>query len=187
MGHHAHLKKILAGIGIVGALTAMSIAPALAADVPDDSTVSATIAGGDRTITVGDVTFAATSYQYAAHTISATNIAMSVVDNTGTDAGYQVTMSATDLVSTTSGTDTIPAAGFNVAAVGGIASDGTAPVAGSNLTTGNLGTGQVVLVAAAGSGAGTTTANVDFDLDIPVNTLADSYSTTLTTTFAVAP
>jgi hypothetical protein len=186
MGHYAHLKKIVAGIGIVGALTAMSISPALAIDNEGTSTASASITGGDRTVTIGDVPFGTTPYQFGGHTITAADIALSVTDDTGTDAGYQIAFSATDLTST--GPDTIPATGFKVTAVDGIVSSGTAPVAGSNLATGNLsGAGQVVLVAAAGSGAGTTTADVDFSLDIPDNTLADSYSTTLTTTISAAP
>ena len=191
MGYRSHFKKLAAMAGIVTTLTAMSIAPAMAASDSDSSAASATITAGTLATTLGDVAFGDIAYQFAARTVSTPNVALSVADSTGTDAGYQVSITATDLASGGAGPD-IAATAFkvaavdNVAIVGGEGSNGEMPTVPA--ISGNLsGTGQVVLSAAAGTGAGNYSADVDFDLAIPENTLADTYSGTLTTTVVVAP
>lgn len=188
----ANYKKLLGGVGLVVALTASSVVPALAAEGDTDtSDVSAAVAQGPRTVTVGDVAFGTTAYSFESHGLEATGVAMEVVDESGTDGGWQVTMSATDLVADGSA-DAIPASGFTVAAVTNITAAGNgadelaAPAAGS--LAGDLsGDGIVVLAAANGTGAGSWTATVDFGLTIPAGQDIDSYSTTLTTTIVVAP
>lgn len=191
MGHLKHLKKLAAGAGIVTALSALTMTPALAVDNPDTSTASATVTAGDRTVTIGDVAFADVAYQFAGHTITVADVTLGVVDHSGSDAGLQVTMSSTDLTSAGAGPD-LAATGFKVTAVDTITqtegTPGEEPVAGSGVNLGNLATtGQVVLSAVAGTGAGTHSALVDFSLALPDNTLADTYTGTLTTTIAAAP
>jgi hypothetical protein len=181
MGHLTHLKKIAVGIGVVTALTAITITPAFAADNGDTSTATASVIAGDRSVNVGDVAFSSTQYQFAAHTIEALGVSMSIVDESGTDGGWQVSMASTDLASDGAATD-ISATGFRVTAVNNVTPSGPA-----GLVVGDLATGQVVLAAAASTGAGTTTSDVDFELDIPGGQDIDSYQGTLTTTIVVAP
>ena len=186
MGHFANLKKIAAGIGVVGALTAVTVMPALATSNDDTATASASVTAGNRTVTLADVTFGPTQYQFAEHTISATGVTLDVVDESGTNLGWQVSMTSTNLLSAGTGAD-IPVSGFLVTNVATVS--GTGAVEGAGVGTGSLTGpgGQVVYSAAAPGGAGIHAATVDFGLTIPANQPVDSYTGTLTITIVQPP
>ncbi|MDQ3547535.1 MAG: hypothetical protein M3439_01840, partial [Chloroflexota bacterium] len=98
MGHFTHVKKIAAGIGVVTALTAISIMPAMA----DTTGVSQTVTGGGTlsvTISTAPV-FTSVAYQHAAHTTEAAMV-ISVDDSRATGAGWQTSAAISEIVTPT--------------------------------------------------------------------------------------
>jgi hypothetical protein len=185
MGHLAHLKKIVAGIGVVTALTAVTVMPALA----DDSLVSQTVTadGGQLTVDIStDPVFDAVAYSHAAHQTSAPMV-ISVDDSRGTGAGWQVSASISG-INTPDGV-TLDANSFeilNIAAPKLKTEDsGQDPATLATGTNGSIGSGRVLATADVNEGQGAYTQAMDLGIDLPAGAKAGAYTATLTVTNVV--
>lgn len=193
MGHITHIKKVAAGLGLVGALTAMSISPAFA----QTSTVGVGItSAGTLSASYANATLAGVTYSLAEQVTPSANLTLTAADGTGTGAGWNVTVISSDFVYTGSngGTD-IPAANFvfgtpgTPTAVGTdsqavSATAGQGPEAG---TGGSMGTARKVIMAGAGYGQGSYDQTVGATLTVPAKSRVGTYTGTLTTTIAAGP
>ena len=110
----------------------------------------------------------------------------SVVDSTGSGAGWNVSLTVSDLVN---GGSTIPASSIamdapNVVPSGGASMTGVA----GHATTGNLASGEKIVTAAAGEGAGTYLVSPSIlTLTIPPNATAGGYAGSATIAVVSGP
>jgi hypothetical protein len=110
----------------------------------------------------------------------------SVVDSTGSGAGWNVTLTVSDLVN---GGSTIPASSVamdapNVTATGGANMTGVA----GHASTGNLSSGEKIVTAAAGDGAGTFLVSPSIlTLTIPPAATAGGYTGSATIAVVSGP
>lgn len=181
MGHLAHMKKLAAGLGVVGALTAMSVSPAFAAP---DTEMTVGITGTARTVDISALTFedAALDFSLASQTVTTVGTTgapavLTVVDLSGNSGAWTVYAESTNLVS---GTDTIANSAITVTPSNLVTDDGATVAAG-----GSLGGQQVVMSALAGAGDGTHTADLDIEIAVPGSQKAGTYTGTLTVTETV--
>lgn len=189
MGHVAHLKKIAAGIGVVGALTAVTIVPALAAD-----TVIQTVNPGTRTASVADLTLTSVAYSHSNQNQTG-SMTLTADDSTGSGAGWNVTILTSAFAYTGSnGGTAIPAANFSLTSAAaptstaGEAVDATGgPKVPTTSPVGALNTAKKVVQADATFGEGTYTQALGVSLTIPAQSRAGTYTGTLTTTISAAP
>ena len=193
MGYHTQIKKMMAGIGIVGALTVMSIAPAMAQQTVSVGVTSA----GSLSASYATKSLAGVSYSLADQTTPSENLTLTATDGTGTGAGWNVTVVSSDFVYSGSNSGTnIPAANFVFGTPGMPAASGTDSQAVS-VTAGQgpeaVGTGgamnvaREVIQAGAGYGQGTYTQTVGATLLVPAKSRVGTYTGTLTTTISSGP
>jgi hypothetical protein len=176
-----------------GALLVTTLAgPALAAD-----TVTLAITGSGLTASVANLTLTSVAYQNAAHDVTGTMV-LTADDSTGSGAGWNVTIVASDFVwvGTANGGTDIPAANFALttaaapALVAGQAISApaaTGPQVPATSPIGALSTARKTLHATAAYGAGTYTQNLGVTLTIPAQSRVGVYTGTLTTTITSAP
>jgi hypothetical protein len=188
-------------LGLIGAaaLSLTMVAPALAdtatTTVTGAADVSAII-GGSPTLTLSGG--GSPIYQHTGTQTVSGDFSIEVDDARGTDAGWTVSVSASDFVDnrgtpvdTTddrtidAGTNFDQSSASVVTHVAGDPASGVTPTA--NPATLNLETGYVVLGATAGNGSGSYTATMPVSLTIPAQTLVGSYSSTVTVTVGTAP
>jgi hypothetical protein len=156
---------------------------AFAADTGSVVNATAGVIGGDRTATLGgDVAFPAVdaSHSDVAATDQATSV--EVNDLSATDAGWAVTIVSSDLAGP-SGTS-IPAADVSVDSFGDLT-----PISGVSTgittgSTGSIGSAVTLLSAPVTDGVGDYTQAFDLGMVVPADSLAGSYSGTLTVTIA---
>ena len=183
-----------AGIALVasGILVAAFGGPVLATNV-----VVQQITGSGLTASLSDLVLADVAYQNAAHPVTGTMV-LTAEDNTGTGAGWNVTVVSSDLVwvgSANGGAD-IPAAALALTAAAdpvlvagqaiGVAA-ATGPQVPPTSPLGSLDTPRKVLSATAAYGAGTYTQDLGMTLTIPAMSRVGTYTGTLTTTISSAP
>lgn len=160
-----------------------------------DADVSATVNAGLRSASLAEVSFAAATVSHNDQDV-VTESALSVNDLSGTAAGWQVTLEASDLAFTAGpdshiANDAIDAS--NVFVKGkdfAGATDTTSSVTGVSLASSTLtalDSPYVVLSALDAQGEGAYVANLTFSLNIPANSRNGGYSGTITTTMSVAP
>jgi hypothetical protein len=157
--------------------------------------ISATINAGVRSASLAEVSFEAATVSHNDQDVLKDAL-LSVDDLSGTAAGWQVTLEASDLTFT-AGPDTqhdnasIDAShlfvkGKNFAG----AEDTTSSITGVTLASSTLtalDSPYVVLSALDAQGEGAYVANLTFSLNIPANSRNGNYAGTITTTMAVAP
>ena len=185
-------RRLALGLG-TGALLVGSLAgPALAED-----TVTQTITGSGLTASVADLTLTSAAYQNTAHDVTGT-MTLTASDNTGTGAGWNVTIesSAFVWVGTANGGIDIPASKFALTTAGAavlVAGQAVAPALSTGPQVpptspiGSLATPRKVLVATAAYGSGTYTQALGVTLTIPAMSRVGVYTGTLTTTITSAP
>jgi hypothetical protein len=179
---------MMAGIGIVGALTVMSIAPAMA----DDAGVNQEITAGNLDLTIpANVAFttdgASHPYSHAAYEITSDTFQIAVDDSTGSKSGWNVSMSASAL---TDGVDTIAASNIELASIGN-----TAVVAGQAATGileptaagAALNTARTVMNAPANEGQGSYTLDTTIAINVPAYQPAGEYAGTVTVNLTSGP
>ena len=157
-------------------------------------TVSQTLTGGTRSASVVSMVLAQAPYSHSAQT-TAGAVMLTVDDSSGSGQGWNVLVQSSDFVYSgqNSGKD-IPAANFAVVAANvptsteGQAVDASAgPKAPESGSTGSLDSPRKTMQAQANAGMGTYTQKLDVRLTIPANSLAGSYTGTVTTTITAAP
>ncbi len=188
MTHLAHFKKLMAGVGIVGALTAMSIAPTLA----DTSGVAQEITAGTLDMTIpANVAFASatTAYSHTAHTVSSNTFQIAIDDSSGSGDGWNVNMSVSALTANL-GADTIAATNIDLGSIGQTtvvngqaATNITEPTAANT----DLSSARVVSNAPVGEGQGSYTLDTTIDINIPAYQKAGAYTGTLTVNVVSGP
>jgi hypothetical protein len=168
------------------ALAAVAVLPSLA-----DTTVTQTITDGSRTADLSSLTFDPLSYSNAEQLSSGT-MTLTADDSTGTGAGWNVTIQASDFAyqGSYSGVD-IPAANVSIVdpgdptlVTGEAITAETGPYAGLG---GSLDTPRKVLYAVAGGGKGTYSQELPVVLTIPAGSLAGSYTSSFTVTMTAGP
>lgn len=185
---HTHwtITRGLQGTVVALAIAAVTVVPSLA-----ETTVTQTITDGARTAGLSSLTFDPLSYSNAEQ-LSTGMMTLTADDNTGTGAGWNVTIQASDFAYQGSYAGTsIPAA--NVAIVdpatpvlvsGEAVTGTTGPFAGLG---GSLDTPRKVLYASEGGGKGTYSQELPVVLTIPAGSLAGSYSSSFTVTISAGP
>lgn len=169
----------------VGALTVGALVTAPAAFAAD--TVSQTVTGGQRTASVTDITLSGVNASHSVTNGTGT-LSLAVDDLSGTGAGWNVTEQITGGFVHSGGGPAIAASNFSITP-GAVTGVNGAAVTGvtAGITAGTLDGPVTVLSAAAGSGVGSYTQAIAANLTVPADTLAGTYTATLTTTINAAP
>lgn len=184
------LKARVAFAIVLSAVAGTTLAlPAFAAD-----TVTQAVTGGTRTASIADLALGSASY---AHTAQSSNgsMTLSADDSSGTGAGWNVTIQASDFVYTGSNNGTnIPAANFSLtsaaapSATAGQAVDATdGPKVPTTSPVGALDSARKVVAANADFGQGAYAQSLGVSLSIPAQSRAGTYTGTLTVTISAAP
>jgi hypothetical protein len=141
------------------------------------------INAGDRTATLaGDVAFPAVDASHNNVDATAQATSVEVNDLSASDAGWDVTIVASDLAGPNGAT--IAAGNLSVTGYGALASVSGATTNIQAGTPGSIGSATTLLSAATGSGMGDYTQAFDVDLVLPADSLAGDYAGTLTVTIA---
>lgn len=102
------LRHLLGATGVSCLLFLGAAAPAFAANTGSSVNSNASVTGGDRTATLaGDITFPAVNESHSDQLATAQSTSVEVNDLSGTDAGWNVTIVASNLTGSNGGT--IPA------------------------------------------------------------------------------
>jgi hypothetical protein len=161
------------------------------------NTVTQAITGSGLTASVADLTLLSVAYENAAHDVTGTMV-LTVDDSTGSGAGWNVTIQASDFVwvGTANGGTDIPASAFSLTsasaptAIAGQAVSvalSTGPQVPPTSPIGTLDSPRKTLVATAAYGAGTYSQDLGVTLTIPPQSRVGVYTGTLTTTITSAP
>lgn len=180
------MKKQILVLAVTIMMVFASIMPVLATD----GTGTLVLTGGSLSVAPTAVTFAAFTLDGVKHdNVGGTTTAWSVIDATGSGAGWHLTVSAT--VPTNGDSKTIPLTGLDItlldANIAKIDGHATKPV--STITDGLTltGTGQNMVSAAINTAMGSYTIQPTFTLDVPAETYAGTYNTTVTLIMITAP
>jgi len=184
----SHRSIGLVRVFLVAALCMMT-GSAFAAD-----SVTQTVTGGARSASIADLVLGTLSYSHDAQVQTGT-MTLTADDSTGTGAGWNVTIEASDFVySGTAGGADISAANFSIttadapAMTAGMAVDATnGPKVPASGATGALDSARKVIQADASYGLGTYTQDLETELSLPEQTRAGTYASMLTVTIAAAP
>lgn len=182
-------------LGMVGAaaLSLLLVTPAVAADdLSASATTTATVKPGFRTIgdPTGTTSFDDVTITGLAQTTTATLGGFTVADLTGTGAGWQVSVEASQFKNVDTG-NTLTTGSLTMARPNAEAQEGVTSTAPSILPTGSsvIDNGPIEIASAAvDEGMGT----YDFDpagltLSLPGDVKADTYTSTISLTLAVGP
>jgi hypothetical protein len=174
--------KIAIGVLALGLLIAV---PAVGAE-----TVTQSVEGGDRSASVSGVDLGSVSYSHEQQSSSG-SISILVDDSTGSNAGWNVTLQASDF---TDGDRVIDAGNFAIVGAGNpshvvgqeidAANGPKVPTGGG---TGSLDVARKVLHASEGYGKGTYGQELDVELTVPGQTLAGNYGASLTVNITAGP
>jgi WxL domain surface cell wall-binding len=171
------------------ALSLGLVAPTLASN-----TVTTTVAPGIRSASTADLSLGSVNYAHVDQTETGTMV-LAADDSSGTNLGWNVTIQTSNFVYSGlyAGTD-IPAANFaltSAAAPTKVAGQGVTPPNGPQVPAsspvGTLDTARKVLTANAGFGKGTYTQALGVSLVVPADSVAGTYTGTLTVTITAGP
>ena len=178
-------KRVLAGLGLATMLTVSMAAPAFAADK-----ITAGVTAGSLSATIGDMSLPAVAYSHADQPTSGTMV-LTVDDARGSDIGWSYTVQSGAFARTGGGS--IPASNFALtAAAAPVMTAGEAVgVGGPRVPTaspvGTLDTARNVIEAADTFGSGTYTQDLGVTLTVPGQSLAGTYTATMTFTASAGP
>jgi hypothetical protein len=179
---------------VAGGLMALVVGLGFASGALAANTVRTTVTGGTRTASIADLVLPATTYSHSDQTKTGT-MTLTADDSSGTNAGWNVTVLASNFVyaGSYSGTD-IPAANFGLTAAAAparTAGQGVSPTQGPKVPTtspvGTLDTARKVVQANANHGKGTYTQALDVSLLVPADSVEGTYTSTLTVTITAGP
>lgn len=186
------LRRLALSLGTAAILVNSVAGPALASN-----TVVQAITGSGLTASIANLTLSSVAYQNAGHDVTGSMV-LTVDDSTGSGAGWNVTVLASDFVwvGTANGGIDIPAARFaltsasvatRIAGQAVSAALSTGPQVPPSSPLGTLDSARKVLVATAAYGAGTYSQDLAVTLTIPAQSRVGVYTGTLTTTITSAP
>jgi hypothetical protein len=168
----------------------LAIALLVSVPVVASESVTQSVEGGDRSASVSGVDLGTVEYSHESQT-SDGSISILVDDSTGSDAGWNVTVYASDF---TDGDRTIGAEKFSITGAGNPVhlegqeiDSGNGPKVPDSGGTGSLDVPRKVLNASEGYGKGTYSQELDVQLLVPGQTLAGSYGASLTVDIAAGP
>jgi hypothetical protein len=185
-------RRLAPALGAAVLLVAALGGPTLAAN-----TVVQAITGSGLTASIANLTLTSVPYQNDAHVVTGTMV-LTADDSTGSGAGWNVTIIASDFVwvGTANGGFDIAAANFaltSAAAPSMIAGQAvsvaaaTGPQVPPTSPLGTLDSARKTLAATAAYGAGTYSQALGVALTIPAMSRVGVYTGTLTTTITSAP
>jgi hypothetical protein len=188
-------RGAISHIGLTVALCLMLVyAGASLAYAAEPVTVTQTLTGGTRSASVSSMTLALAPYSHTAQS-SVGTVTLSVDDSSGSGQGWNVLVQSSDFqyAGPNHGVN-IPAANFSIVtanaptAVAGQAVDASnGPKPPSTGADGSLDTPRKTMQALANAGMGTYTQTLAVRLLVPAQSLAGSYTGTVTTTIVAAP
>ena len=174
--------KIAIGVLALGLLIAVPVVGA--------ESVTQSVEGGDRSASVSGVDLGSIGYSHEQQT-SGGSISILVDDSTGSNAGWNVTLQASDF---TDGNRVIGAGNFAIVGAGTpthIAGQEISAEFGPKVPwnggTGSLDTARKILSASEGYGKGTYGQELDVELTVPGQTLAGTYGANLTVNITAGP
>ena len=157
--------------------------PVVAGDNGSQANVTFGVTGGDRTATLaGAIAFPAVDASHSNVDATVQSASVQVNDLSASDAGWDVTLVASDLAGANGGT--ITAGNMSVTGYGALASISGATTNIQTGTPGSIGSPTALLSASPGSGVGDYTQAFNLGLVLPADSLAGSYAGTLTVTIA---
>ena len=166
-----------------GPILATDNGPVVAADNGSQANVTFGVTAGDRTATLtGDVAFPVVNASHSDVDATPQPASIEVNDLSASDAGWDVTILASDLTGPNGAT--IAAGNLSVASYGALASISGATTNIQTSLPGPIGSATTLLSAATGSGVGDYTQAFDVGLVLPADSLAGNYAGTLTVTIA---
>jgi hypothetical protein len=166
-----------------GPILATDNGPVVAADNGSQANVTFGVTAGDRTATLtGDVAFPVVNASHSDVDATPQPASIEVNDLSASDAGWDVTILASDLTGPNGAT--IAAGNLSVASYGALASISGATTNIQTSLPGPIGSATTLLSAATGSGVGDYTHAFDVGLVLPADSLAGNYAGTLTVTIA---
>jgi hypothetical protein len=180
---------------IAGGALALVVGLGFAGSALAVNTVSTTVVGGTRTASIADAFLGPIPYSHSDVTASGTMV-LTADDSSGTNAGWNVTVLASNFVYAGSyGGVAIPASNFTLtsaAAPSHNAGQGISPaqgpkVPGTLTPPVSLDAAHKVLHSNANHGRGNYSQNLGVSLVVPGDSVEGSYTSTLTVTIAAAP
>jgi hypothetical protein len=175
-------RHFIGGATVALVLLGGFAAPAFAADTGSSVATGASVTGGDLTATLaGDVTFAAVAASHADQSPAPQATSVAVNDLTGTAAGWDATIVATDL---TNGGATIGAANVGLSSFGALTATSGAVTGITPGTAGPINTAVTLLAAPVGDGDGDYAQAFSLGLTVPGDSTAGTYAGTLVVTIA---
>lgn len=187
------ISRRLGGQLASGAL-ALVIGIGFAGGTLADNKVTTTVLGGTRTASVKDLDLGTVTYSHSDVTKTGT-MALTADDSSGTNAGWNVQVVASDFVyggsysgdditadnfALTSAADPVRVAGQGVSPAQGPKVPATSPV-------GTLDTARKVVQANAKFGKGTYSQDLGVSLNVPADSVVGTYTSTLTVTIVAGP
>jgi hypothetical protein len=176
---------------MAGTCAALVIAAATIVPSFASTTVTQTITDGSRTTNLSSLTFDPLNYSNAEQ-LSTGTMTLTADDNTGTGAGWNVTIQASDFAysGAYAGAD-IPAANASIDVPGSpaqVTGDAVSPELGPFAGAGgSLDTPRKVLYANEGGGKGSYTQTLPVTLTIPGGSLSGDYTSSFTVTITAGP
>lgn len=174
---------------IMGTIFALLIAFASVSSAAAQDTGSATViieSDGVLVATILDATFGTVPYDFADQTAS-TDIVVNVEDNTGTAAGWNVTLFGTDFIR--DGATTFPVSQLVLGTGTPVSTEGAGVdgVTAPGITAGSTSPGEKIASAELLAGMGVYTITYPSTLTVPGGTLVGQYQSTLTVTITTGP
>jgi hypothetical protein len=171
------------GAGALACVLVGGLAAPAFADSGSQAASHASVTAGDRSATLaGDITFPAVNASHADQAATTQATSVDVNDLSGADAGWNVSIVASDLAGTAGAT--IPAADVSLASFGALTSVSGATTGVSAGSAGAIGSAVTLVSASATHGVGEYTQAFSLGLTVPGDSLAGSYTGTLTVTIA---
>ncbi|HEV2653821.1 MAG TPA: WxL domain-containing protein [Ktedonobacteraceae bacterium] len=190
LGLSRHIASAAIGVGMLGVLIGGNVGTAMA----DTGNGSLAVNAGSLSETITSVTINSGSGVTLNGTDQTPSIAMpiTVLDPTGSGAGWHVTIKAGQFTGTTSNTHVLPTTAVSMSAVpftdvtNTTDTDPSGNTVSYPLTVPNV-TAASMYSAAAGSGLGAFTLNPTMTLKVPANTVPDTYTSTFTVAIVSGP
>ena len=181
-----NIRKLAASACLAGVIAVSAALPGLA---QDSATSSVTIGGGNFTASISASNFASLPYSLTDQTARGGILSVTVSDQTGDAAGWQITVTLSDFIGQTRPNEAIPSENLEITSFAiTVAADGSQPVSEPNMPVVYGETlPQLTWSALSGYGQGAYNLNMVGDLLVPGRTTAQTYTSTGTLQIVSGP